>query len=315
VKPETTSHACSHASKTKTDMDVPERRRGLLGELLIAIAMVLVAVWASSALMARFFLGNPHLGPVPLLPVFLTPLEFYAFPILAAVTGVALAQGSAAGRQSTNYPLGRIYDHLASEATKRFASNVPPEALALIHRVSDYLEQNQRARTRSGEARYALVQLATELRDLASHLQASRLSVSEQYAQLARSVSDLVSTRRLQVNLERESGGPMLPGEKCDLQLQFTPSPAESILQADFGGRSQLDLTLFLFGKGVILGENTLAISLPLIGESTKASTTLEWTDAQSHHLRIIVATTAEMEILQTHWTSLEMAVAPAAVV
>ena len=294
-------------------MDVSRYRRGLIGELLIAIATVLVAVWASSALLARFFLGNPHLGPIPLLPAFFSPLQFYAFPFLATVTGVALAQGSAAGRQSTDHRLGRIYDQLASDALTRFASNVPPEVLALIHRVSDYLEQNQRARIRSDEARYALVQLATELRDLAWQVQPFQPSVSEQYAQLARSVLDLVTTRRLQVNLERERSGPMVPGEKCDIQFRFAGNPNGSMLQADFGGRSQLDLTLFLFGQGVILGENTLAISLPLIGESSEASTTLEWTEAQSHDLRIVVATTAELEILQTHWTSLEMAAAPAA--
>jgi hypothetical protein len=74
-----------------------------------------------------------------------------------------------------------------------------------------------------------------------------------------------------------------------------------------------VDLTLFLFGQGVVLGETALAVKLQLSGASTEASTTLELTPAESHELRIVVATTAELEVLQTYLTPLDAAASSSA--
>jgi hypothetical protein len=180
--------------------------------------------------------------------------------------------------------------------------------------LADYLESNQRAHTRSNEARHTIVQIPVELRGLASDLQSADPAAAGQYAQLARSISSLLLTRRLQVNLDRERDDePLLPGEKCGLRFQFEPEQEAVMLPADFGGCSAVDLTLFLFGQGVVLGETALAVKLPLSGASTEASTTLELTPAESHELRIVVATTAELEVLQTYLTPLDAAASSSA--
>ena len=293
--------------------------RGLLHELVIALAVLMLAVWASAALLARFFLGTPHLGPIPILPVVFSPFEAFAFPILGIVMGFSLAQGSAAHRRSAAYGLGLLYDRLARDAVEQYACKVPPGAIAFLNRVAEYIDANQRAQTRSTEARQIIVQIASELRDLASQLGPDAPAMAEKYADLARSIAGLVQTRRLIVELERETGAeqPLQPGEECVLRFVFEPEQESASLPADFGGRTELSLTLFLFGKGLALTDAALPLTLPLIGKSTVAATTArvlagtareEAKLGASHQLRIVVATTDGLEILQTYLTSLDVA-------
>lgn len=276
---------------------------GLIRELLVNAAVLAVGLWAATVLLARFFLGNPHLGPIPLVPFLFSPLEAFAFPILGAVMGFALAQGSAVHRSSVNYILGQVYDRLASSALDKYAAHLSPEFMAFMQRIADYLDENQRGRTMSAEARRAIVQVATELRGVARQLEAAQPELSARYTELANSVSTVVHTRRLRAEVETDQPGePLYAGREYKLHLKFEAEQGESSLPAYFGNRTNLRLALHLFGRNLIVrGDSALHVSLPTCGDSTQAVAVIEVPEPGPFELRVIVTTTAELEILQTY--------------
>ena len=284
-------------------MRVSPARGALIRELLVNGLVLGLGIWAASAIALKFVLIGSTLERVPVLPTFFAPLGSFAFFLLAAVMGFAFAQGSAVHRNSANYKLGQVYDRLASTALEQFAARLPPETIAFLSRVADYLDRNQRAHATSAEARRAIVNVADELRRLARDLEVTQPSIAARYSDMASYVFATIHTRQLRVEVtNHETESALRAGSRYTIRLKFAAGVlAQNGLPADFGSQSALHLTLNLFGENLLVAERALRVTLPQWGESTEATTSMEVLEVGPCRLRVVVTTAAELEILQVY--------------